>query len=285
MLIPGILYIILFQFLPMVYAVIAFKDFRIFRGVWDSPWVGFHHFITFFQSPSFGRVMGNTITISLMHIVFGFPIPIIFALMLNEVRVSAYKRTIQTIAYLPHFLSWVVIAGFVNTIVSPTDGVLNLLLNQLGFDSIFFMGDNRYFRGVLVVSNIWREMGWSAIIYLAALAGIPLEMYEAATIDGSSKLQKLFYITLPSLIPTITILLLLRMGGILHAGFEQIFVMYNPRVYATADIIDTYVFRVGIQNTDFGFATAVGLFRSVIAFFMLTIFNLLARKFGQDSLF
>lgn len=285
MLAPGIVYIVLFHYMPMLGAVIAFKDYKIFLGIWDSPWCGLDNFVRLFQSDNFAQILRNTVTISLYKILFGFPVPILLALLLNEVANQAYKRVIQTIAYLPHFISWVVIASLVNNLLSPSDGILNLLLNRLGFESIFFMGDVRYFRGVLVVSDIWKEMGWSAIIYLAALSGVPVDMYEAATIDGASKLQKLWYITLPSIVPTIIIMLLLRVGGILNAGFEQVFTMYNPGVYDVADIIDTYVYRVGIQQTKYGFSTAVGLFKSVIACFMVVSCNALSRRAGQESLF
>jgi len=285
MLIPGLIYVVMFRYMPIMGAHIAFKDYKIFKGMWGSPWCGLDNFERLFQSANFYQIMANTMIISLYKIVIGFPIPIILALMLNEVNNMAFKKTVQTIAYLPHFISWVVIASLANSLLSPSDGVINQLLQKLGAEPIFFMGDSRYFRGVLVVSDIWKEMGWSAIIYLAALAGIPLDMYEAATIDGATKMQRLLYITLPSLVPTIIIMLLLRIGGILNAGFEQIFTMYNVAVYDVADIIDTYVYRVGIRETKYGFSAAVGLFKSVIAFTLVVSCNWLSRKFASESLF
>ena len=285
MLIPGLVYIIMFRYMPIIGSHIAFKDYKIFKGIWGSPWYGFQNFTRLFQSNSFLPVMRNTVILSFYKILFGFPVPIILALLLNEVTRIRFKRTIQTIAYLPHFISWVVIATLTHSLLSPVDGILNVVIQKLGFQPIFFLGDSRYFRGVLVVTDIWKEMGWSAIIYLAALAGIPLDMYEAATIDGASKMQKLRFITLPSLVPTIMIMLLLRVGGILNAGFEQVFTMYNAAVYDVADIIDTYVYRVGIKDTRYGFSAAVGLFKSVIACAMVVTCNALARRFEQESLF
>lgn len=285
MLIPGLIYIILFKYLPIAGNMIAFKDYKLFKGIWGSPWCGFDNFTRLFQSDNFYLIMRNTLLISLYKILIGFPIPIILALMINEVNNRTFKKTVQTVAYLPHFISWVVIASLASSLLSPSDGVINRMITSLGGQPIFFLGDSRYFRGVLVVSDIWKEMGWSAIIYLAALAGIPQDMYEGATIDGATKMQKLIYITLPSIVPTIIIMLLLRVGGILNAGFEQVFTMYNSSVYDVADIIDTYVYRVGIVQTKYGFSAAVGLFKSVIAFVMVVSCNWLANKAGQEALF
>ena len=285
MLVPGLVYVILFKYLPIAGNIIAFKDYKIFKGIWGSPWCGLDNFIRLFQSDNFYLIMRNTLVISFYKIAIGFPIPILLALLINEVNNTAFKKTVQTVAYLPHFISWVVIASLASTLLSPTDGAINMVRADLGLDPIFFMGDSRYFRGVLVVSDIWKEMGWSAIIYLAALAGISQDMYEAATIDGASKMQKLVYITLPSIVPTIIVMLLLRVGGILNAGFEQVFTMYNPSVYDVADIIDTYVYRVGIVQTKYGFSAAVGLFKSVIACVMVVSCNWLSGKAEQETLF
>lgn len=285
MLIPGFLYLVLFKYLPILGNMIAFKDYKIFKGIWGSPWVGFDNFERLFVSDNFYIVMRNTLIISFYKIIIGFPIPILLAMLINEVSNKVFRRTVQTIAYLPHFISWVVIASLASSLLSPTDGAVNILLSKFGISPIFFMGDSNYFRGVLVATDIWKEMGWSAIIYLAALAGVPMEMYEAATIDGATRMQKLQFITFPSLIPTIMIMLLLRVGGILNAGFEQVFAMYNASVYDVADIIDTYVYRVGIVQTKYGFSAAVGLFKSVIACLMVVSCNWLAGKAQQDTLF
>lgn len=285
MLVPGLIYVVLFKYLPIAGNMIAFKEYKIFQGIWGSPWCGLDNFIRLFESDNFYVIMRNTLLISFYKILIGFPVPIVLALLINEVNNTAFKRTVQTVAYLPHFISWVVIASLASSLLSPTDGAINMLRADLGLDPIFFMGDSRYFRSVLVLSDIWKEMGWSAIIYLAALAGIPQDMYEAATIDGASKLQKLVFITLPSIVPTIIIMLLLRVGGILNAGFEQVFTMYNTAVYDVADIIDTYVYRIGIVQTQYGFSAAVGLFKSVIACIMVVSCNWIAGKADQETLF
>ena len=285
MLLPGLVFIIIFLYLPIAFNFIAFKDYKIFLGPLESPWNGLDNFKRLFQNSDFIRILKNTLIISFYKILFGFPIPILFALLLNEVRCVLFKKTVQTIVYLPHFISWVVLASLATTLLSPNDGFLNNLLVQMGREPIFFLGDPNYFRGVLVATDIWKEMGWAAIIYLAALAGVPVDMYEAAAIDGASKIQKILYITIPSILPTIVIMLLLRMGGILNAGFEQVFTLYNPAVYEVADIIDTYVYRIGIVETQYGFSAAAGLFKSFIACFMVVTCNWLARKSGQEGLF
>ena len=285
MLIPGLIAIILFSYIPIAGNFIAFKDYKIFLGPFESPWNGIDNFMRLFKGNNFRLIFSNTLIIGLYKLIFAFPAPIILALMLNEIQNQLFKRSIQTIVYLPHFISWVVIASLTSTLLSPNDGFINMLLVQLGQKPIFFMGNPNYFRGVIVVSDIWKEIGWSAIIYLAALSGISLDMYEAAIIDGASKFQKLIYITLPSIIPTIIIMLLLRIGNIINVGFEQIFTLYNPTVYSVADIIDTYVYRVGIIDVQYGFATATGLFKSVIACFLVVSCNWLTKKTGQESLF
>lgn len=285
MLIPGILYLILFKYTAIVNNVIAFKDYKIFKGIWGSPWCGWANFERLWASSSFYTIFRNTLVISGYKLVFGFTAPILFALMLNEIENVAYKRTIQTIAYLPHFLSWVVIGSLASNLFSVNDGVINQLLNKLGCESIFFLGSNRWFRFILVVTDIWKEMGWGAIIYLAALSGISPEMYEAATIDGANKWQKMTRITMPCLVPTIVVMLVLRCGSIMNAGFEQVFSLYSPAVYESGDIIDTYVYRVGIVNVDYGFSSAVGLFKSVISFILVVTCNRLSRALGQDGLF
>lgn len=285
MLIPGFLCVAIFLYLPILGNFIAFKDYKIFLGPFESPWNGLENFQRLFSADQFLQIFANTLIIGLYKLLFGFPVPIILALLLNEVRSQAFKRTVQTVVYLPHFISWVVIASLANTLLSPSDGFINGVIQFFGGDPIFFMGDPAYFRGVLVVSDIWKEMGWSAIIYLAALSSIPVDMYEAATIDGASKMQKLLFVTFPSLIPTIVIMLLLRIGNIVNVGFEQVFTMYSPPVYGVADIIDTYVYRVGIIDVQYGFASAAGLFKSVIACLLVVSCNWLAKRLGQESLF
>lgn len=285
MLIPGLTYILIFHYGPMFGLVISFKDYKIFQGVWGSPWVGLDNFTKLFTSLKFYSVLANTFIISLYKIVFGFPAPIILAILINEVKNKYFARSVQTIVYLPHFISWVVTSGLVITFLSPTDGFVNGLLSLTGKDPIFFMGSPEYFRSILVGSDIWKEFGWGAIIYLAALAGVSPEIYEAAIIDGANKLQRIIRITIPCIMPTIVILLLLRIGGVLNAGFEQVLSMYNPAVYDVGDIIDTYVYRVGIIERSYGFSSAVGLFKSLIACMLLLSANWLAKKLKQDGIF
>lgn len=285
MLIPGILYLILFKYTAILNSVIAFKDYKIFKGIWDSPWVGMENFNKLWGSANFWRILRNTLIISGYKVLFGFPAPIVFALLLNEIESLAYKRTIQTVAYLPHFLSWIIISSLAVDLFSVNDGVVNQIRQLMGMQPIFFLGDNSWFRFILVTTDIWKEMGWGAIIYLAALSGVPTEMYEAATIDGASKWQKMTRITLPCLIPTIAVMLILRCGSIMNAGFEQVFALYSPAVYDSGDIIDTYVYRVGIINTNYGFSAAVGLFKSVISCALVVMCNIASKRMGQDGLF
>ncbi len=285
MLLPGLVFVIMFLYLPIFYNFIAFKNYKIFMGPFGSPWNGLDNFVKLFNTPDFIRILKNTFALCFWKILIGFPIPILLALLLNEVGNRFFKRTVQTIVYLPHFISWVIIASLASTLLAPTDGAFNLLLEKFSIDPIFFMGDSKYFRGVLVVTDIWKEMGWSAIIYLAALSGVPVDLYEAATVDGASKFQKMRYVTFPCILPTIVIMLLLRIGGILNSNFEQVFTMYNSSVYDVADIIDTYVYRVGIIQTQYGFSAAAGLFKSIISFVMIVTCNWLSQKAGQESLF
>lgn len=285
MLIPGLVYILIFHYGPMFGLVISFKNYKIFQGVLGSPWVGMDNFTKLFSSLKFYEVLTNTFLISLYKIVFGFPAPILLAILINEVKNRFFMRSVQTIVYLPHFISWVVTSGLVISFLSPTDGFANGVIKWFGGEPVFFMGQPEYFRSILVSSDIWKEFGWSAIIYLAALAGVSPEMYEAAIIDGATKIQRIIHITIPSILPTIIILLLLRIGGVLNAGFEQVLSMYNPAVYSVGDIIDTYVYRVGIIERNYGFSTAVGLFKSLIACLLLVSANWLAKRLKQDGIF
>ena len=273
----------LFHYVPMYGAIIAFKDFNVRRGIMGSDWVGVKNFLEFFGHPSFWPVIRNTITISLYKIAFGFPAPIILALLFNEIRTGAFKRTIQTISYMPHFLSWVVISGLVFDFLSPSTGIVNGFIKSLGQEPVYFMANPQYFRGILVISDIWKEIGWGSIIYVAAISGINTEMYEAAIVDGAGKMRQMWNITLPSIIPTIVVMLVLRIGGILNAGFEQVFMMYTPNVYAVSDIIDTLVYRLGMESAKFSLATAAGLFKSVISFVLIVLANKIANKLDDSS--
>jgi putative aldouronate transport system permease protein len=233
----------------------------------------------------FPRVVRNTIVISFMKLVFGFPAPIVIALLLNELMLKRFKRVVQTFTYIPHFISWVVVGGIVIDLLSPSSGIINKVMQSFGFEPVFFMSDGQWFRWILVFSDNWKEAGWGAIIYLAAILGINDELYQAARVDGASRLRQIWHVTLPCIRSTIVILLLLRIGHVFDAGFEQILVMYNAMVYEVADIIDTYVYRVGLGQMQFGLTTAAGLFKSVIGCGLLVLANWLARRMGEEGIF
>ncbi|GIP35249.1 sugar ABC transporter permease [Paenibacillus sp. J2TS4] len=283
-LIPGILFLLLFKYTPMYGIIIAFKDFNIFTGFADSPWVGMDNFKRLFTSPDFINVFKNTLIISVYKIVFLFPLPIVVAILMNELKNMIFKRTIQTIVYLPHFLSWVIVSGLFIDLLSTNGGLINRMIVALGGESIAFFLDHTVFRSVLISSAGWKEIGWSTIVYLAALSGIDPQLYEAARIDGANKFKQILYITIPGLTPIILLMFILRLGSILEAGTEQILVMYNPNVYNVADVIGTYVYRVGLGEQDYSFSTAVGLFDSVIGFILIITGNYLSRKYLQRGI-
>ena len=286
MFVPVIVYFVIFKYIPMGGIVIAFKNYKISQGIWGSAWCGLDNFTKAFNTPTFGRAVRNTLEISGLKLLFGFPAPIILALMLNEVSHVRFKKTVQTITYLPHFLSWVVLAGMFQQLLSPNNGAVNALLRQFfGVqDSIYFLGNNKYFRGTLIVTDIWKNVGWSSILYLATISGIDQSLYEAATVDGASRWQCTRYITIPSLVSTIVIMLILSIGSIMDAGFDQVFNLYNSAVYQTGDIIDTYVYRYGLGDMKYSLATAVGLFKNVIAFVLVVGTNLITRKISGEGI-
>ena len=286
MFLPVIAYFIIFKYRPMLGIVIAFKNFKIKQGIWGSAWCGLDNFTKVFATPTFARSVRNTLIISGLKLLFGFPMPIILALMLNEVTHVRFKKTVQTITYLPHFLSWVVLAGMFQQLLSPNNGAVNAVLREVfGVrDSIYFLGDNRYFRGTLIVTDIWKNVGWSSILYLATISGIDPALYEAATVDGATRWQCTKYITLPSLVSTIVVMLILNVGSIMDAGFDQVFNLYNSAVYQTGDIIDTYVYRYGLGDLKYAQATAVGLFKNVIAFVLVAGTNLIARRISGEGI-
>ncbi|QGH35570.1 ABC transporter permease subunit [Gracilibacillus salitolerans] len=283
--IPGILYFFIFKYVPMAGSIIAFQDYNIFAGFIDSSWVGFKHFIAMFDNPDIFNIIRNTFIISFYDIIFNFPASIILALLLNELRVVLYKRIIQTVVYMPHFLSWVIISGLFMTILSPSNGIVNNLIESLGFNPIYFFGSEEYTRPILIGSGIWQSIGWGTIIYLAALSGINPELYEAAKVDGANRWQQTIKITLPSLLPTITILFLLQIGQFLDFGFERVYTFLNPLNGGTGHIIDTYIYEVGLQNAQYSLTTAMGLFKSLIGLFLLFIANFLSRKATGNSLY
>jgi putative aldouronate transport system permease protein len=263
--------------------IIAFKDYTPGLGIMGSPWVGIRWFKDFFNSIYFFRLLRNTILISLYGIIWGFPIPIIFALLLNEVRDGIFKRSIQTVSYLPHFISLVVVVGMIIELTS-VDGIINQIIRRLGYAPIDFMNEPRWFRTIFIGSGIWQNFGWNSIIYLAALSSIDPQLYEAAKIDGAGRWQQMRYITLPSIMPTAIILLILNLGSLLSVGFEKIILMYNPRTYEVADVISTYVYRRGILGGEYSFGAAVGLFNSVANLILLIIVNKIAKQITEIGL-
>ncbi|MFB9274684.1 ABC transporter permease [Cohnella cellulosilytica] len=285
MLLPGVLYFIVFKYLPMSGLVIAFQDYRPFLGIGGSSWVGFKHFANFFNHPDFWMLFRNTSVLALYNLFFFFPAPIIVALMLNEVRQRYLKGWIQSLIYVPHFLSWVVIVGIAYIFLSTEGGVVNELLVGLGGDPINFLLSKEWFRPLVVLEVIWKETGWGTIIFLAALAGVDPQQYEAARIDGAGRLRQLWHITLPAIRSTIVILFILRLGHFLDTGFEQIFLMLNPMNRQIGEVFDTYVYTAGILQGQFSYTAAVGMFKSVIGLALVVGANRLARKFGEEGIY
>jgi len=286
MVLPGILWMFIFNYIPMSGIVIAFKDYKITRSIWEADWVGFEHFIEFFTDPKFFNVMTNTLGISLLKLLIGFPLPIIFAILLNEVKNARYKKSIQTISYLPHFISWVVLGGLLITWLSET-GMINEILVAVGIIDapIAFLADPKYFWGLTIISDTWKELGWSAIIYLAAISGIDQQMYEAASIDGATKIQKIWHITVPAIKGTIAVMFILAVAGMLNSNFDQIFLLGNVLNADASQVIDTYVYEMGMRAGRYSYATAIGLFKSVIAMILLIIANFTTKKLQGRSLF
>ena len=282
MLLPGVLYYLIFQYGPMYGIVIAFKDYSLLDGIMASPWADpwYKHFQSFYESPYFVQILSNTFLISIYKLMWGMPPGIILAILLNEINWDAFKRFVQTVSYLPHFLSTVIVYGLVVAFLSQTDGLVNQWIKSLGGSTIPFLSSTDWFRSILVSSQVWQHTGWSAIIYLAAIAGIDPSLYEAARCDGASRLRMIWHITLPGIRSVILLLLVLRLGSILDAGFEQVYVFYNVHVYPVADIIDTWVFRVGLEQMNFSLATAVGLFKSLIGIVLIVGANRLAKRWG-----
>lgn len=285
MLLPVIGFYVVFKYVPMAGEIIAFKDYRLGDGILGSEWVGFRHFQSLFASIDFWRVLRNTLVLNVYSLVFGFPVPIVLALLLGEVRKEWYKRTVQNLLYLPHFISWVVLGGIFISLLSPSTGIVNWLLRQtFGIEPIYFMADSGWWPIVYTLSGIWREAGWGTILYLAAMAAIDPQLYEAARIDGASKLRQIWHITLPGIRGTIAILLVLRMGNMLDVGLEQTLILQNQSVLDVADVISTYVYRVGLQNMNYSYTTALGLFQSAVGLVLVIGVNRITRLFGERGL-
>ena len=284
MLLPTVIWLLLFLYKPMYGLQIAFKDYSIFRGIAGSEWIGFEHFQTLFESDQFFRALRNTLIISAYSLLFGFPVPILLALMFNEILNQGFKKTAQTIVYLPHFISSVIIAGIVMTAFSPSAGIINTVLGWLGAEPVYFLTRPEWFRPIFIGTGIWQEAGFQSIVYLAAIAGISPTLYESAVIDGASRWQMMWKITLPSILPTIIIMLIIRIGNLLEVSFEMIILLYQPATYETADVVNTYIYRAGLQGGQYDIAAAAGLFNAVVAFALVISANAVSRHYSRTSL-
>ena len=284
MLIPTIVWLLLFLYKPMYGLQVAFKDYSVFRGIEGSPWIGLEHFETLFGNDQFLRAIKNTFLISFYSLLIGFPVPILLALMFNEILNQTFKKTAQTIVYLPHFISSVIIAGIVIAAFSPSSGVVNTFISALGFEPVYFLTKPEWFRPIFIGSNIWQEAGFSSIVYLAAIAGVSPTLYESAVVDGASRWQMMWRITLPSILPTILIMLIIRIGNLLEVSFEMIILLYQPATYETADVVNTFIYRQGLQGGQYDLAAAAGLFNAVVAFVLVMAANSISRRYSNTSL-
>lgn len=284
MLLPGIIYYILFKYVPMFGILIAFKNYNIFTGFWESDWVGLKYFKLFINNPNALVIIRNTIILGIYKLVFGFPAPILLALLMNEIHNRLFKRVVQTISYLPHFVSTVIVTGMVALFLSPINGIVNQFLGWFGVEAIAFLQEASWFRTIYIVSDIWQGIGWGTIIYLAALTTIDPSLYEVASIDGANRFKKMLHVTLPGLVPAIVILFILQTGLILELGFEKIYLLYNPATYETADIISTYVYRVGLLQNNYSYATMINLLMCVVSLIFIVTANTVSRKLGDTSL-
>ncbi len=284
MLIPGVIYILVFRYIPMGGIIIAFKDFKFIKGILGSEWIGLENFKVLFGSRDFYKILWNSLWLSTLKLIFAFPAPIILALLLNEIRHNSFKRVTQTIMYLPHFISWVVLAGMIMNFLSPSNGVINTVIQSLGGQPIHFLIKPEYFRTIIVTAEIWKGIGWGTIIYLAAMTSIDQCLYEVASIEGANRFHKMCYITLPGISSTILILFVINLGYILNNGFEQIFLLYTPSTYEVADVFETYTYRIGLLSGRFSYATAIGLFKSVVGAILVLSSNRIARLFGKKAI-
>ncbi|CAG7656925.1 ABC transporter permease [Paenibacillus allorhizosphaerae] len=284
LLLPILAYYLIFKYAPMFGEIIAFKNYRFADGIWGSKWVGLRHFERLFTSPDFFTVLKNTLLLNVYSIVFAFPVPIVLAILLNEVRIEWYKRTIQNLLYIPHFISWVVLGGIVVALLSPSTGIVNTAIKLLGPEPIYFMASNFWWPIVFILSGIWQSAGWGTILYLAAMAGIDPQLYEAAKIDGAGKLRRIWHVTLPGIRSTIAILLILRVGQMMDVGFEHVFILQNKAVHEVSNVISTYVYNVGLVGTQYSYTTALGLFQSVIGLILVVAVNKIVKALGENGL-
>ncbi|WP_330698386.1 ABC transporter permease [Anaerocolumna sp. MB42-C2] len=285
MLLPAVIITFIFKYIPFAGITMAFEKYSPLKGMFNQKWVGFDNYKYLFSLPGFSSVIWNTVYIALLKMIGNLILPVLIALLLNEVRSKAYKKTVQTVLYLPHFISWAALAGIFIDILSPSGGIVNQMLQLFGMKPVFFLGNSSVFPYTMVVSDIWKELGWGTIVYLAAITGIDPTYYEAAKIDGAGRLKQTLYVTIPSILPMILLMMVLSVGNVLQAGFEQVYNLYSPQVYSTGDIIDTFVYRIGVIETRFDLATAVGLFKSVISFILITVGYKLADKMAGYKVF
>lgn len=285
MIAPGVLYFIIFKYIPMFGLVIAFQDFKPFFGFTGSEWVGFKHFERLFTEPDFLNILSNTLILFAMNLFFYFPVPIILALMLNEVRINFFKRLFQSLVYLPHFLSWVIIVSISFVMLTMDGGIINELLVFFGFEKVNFLLSNEWFRPVYIIQVIWREAGWGTIIYLAAIASIDPQLYEAARMDGASRMRQVWHITLPAIRSVIIVLLILKIGDVLELGFEHVYLLLNAMNRDVAEIIDTYVYTAGVRQGQFSYSTAIGFFKSLVGLILVMFANYLAKKLGEEGVY
>jgi putative aldouronate transport system permease protein len=279
-----VLYFVIFHYIPMYGVQIAFKDFKASEGIWGSAWVGFKHFKRFFASSQFWTLIKNTLGLSLLQILLGFPIPILLAIMLNQVKNQKFRKFAQSILYCPHFISIVVLAGMLYIFLSPRNGIVNTIIKMLGGEAIFFLGEAKYFKLTFVISGIWQNAGWSAIIYIAALAGISPDLYEAAQMDGANKWQRIRHIDIPGIMPTIVMMLIMEIGKVMSLGFQKAYLLQNAQNLAASEIISTYIYKVGMLDAQYSYSAAINLFNNVINIILLVTFNKLAKKLTDNSL-
>lgn len=284
MLLPGMLLLLIFHYIPMWGVLIAFKDYRVLKGILASDWVGLKHFRAFFGGRMFSSVVLNTLILNCYSLIFAFPLPLVFALMLNEVRVDWFKKGVQTITYMPHFISTVVIVGMMKELLSPTNGIVNQFLMRMGHEPIYFFGKAGYFRSLYIISGAWAGTGWGSIVYLAAIAAVDVSLYEAATIDGASRLQKIWHVTLPCIRSTFMVMLILRLGQMLGSDSEKVLLMQTSGNRSVSELLSTYIYNRGVLNSEYSYSTAVGLFNSAVSFLLILVANTLSRRLTEESL-
>ncbi|MBE5770215.1 MAG: sugar ABC transporter permease [Clostridiales bacterium] len=284
MIVLPILQFIIFKWGPMYGVQIAFKNFKILKGIEGSPWVGFDNFTRLLTSYDFAQVFGNTLILAIYNFIFGFPAPILLALMLNELRGKKFKRVTQTLSYLPHFVSWVILTGIFMDVLSPSRGPIAAIFRAFGADPIYFLGNPKYFRGTLVVTGIWKGIGWGSIVYLSALGSVNEELYDAAHVDGCGRWGRIWHVTLPGITPTITIMMIMAVGNLVDDNFDQVFNLLNPAVYSVGDVLGTYIYRSGINNMDYSYSTAVDLFRNIISLILVVGANTVAKRVNEYGL-